>query len=40
MLTSPAEHREFIRRRAADFLMPDAPRVGGSTPYLRMQTLA
>jgi len=30
----------FIRQRAADFLMPDAPRVGGITPYLRVQTLA
>ncbi|UYP29456.1 mandelate racemase/muconate lactonizing enzyme family protein [Pseudomonas sp. Z8(2022)] len=40
MLTSPAEHWEFIRQRAADFLMPDAPRVGGITPYLRVQTLA
>lgn len=40
MLTSPAEHWEFIRQRAADLLMPDAPRVGGITPYLRVQTLA
>ena len=40
MLTSPAEHWEFIHRRGADFLMPDAPRVGGITPYLRVQTLA
>ncbi len=40
MLTSPAEHWEFIRQRGADFLMPDAPRLGGITPYLRVQTLA
>ncbi len=40
MLTSPAEHWEFIRLRGADYLMPDAPRVGGITPYLRVQTLA
>ena len=40
MLTSPAEHWEFIRLRAADYLMPDAPRVGGITPYLRVQALA
>ena len=28
MLTSVAEHDELIRHRAADYLMPDAPRVG------------
>ena len=30
MLTSPAEHWEFIRQRGADFFIPDAPRVGGA----------
>lgn len=40
MLTSVAEHREFIKLRAADYLMPDAPRVGGITPYLKVQALA
>jgi L-alanine-DL-glutamate epimerase-like enolase superfamily enzyme len=40
MLTSVAEHWEFIRLRAADYLMPDAPRVGGITPYLKIQALA
>ncbi|BBP62437.1 mandelate racemase/muconate lactonizing enzyme family protein [Pseudomonas sp. St316] len=40
MLTSVAEHWEFIKLRAADYLMPDAPRVGGITPYLRVQALA
>lgn len=34
MLTSALEHGELIRHRAADILMPDAPRVGGITPYL------
>ncbi|AEV65874.1 L-talarate/galactarate dehydratase [Pseudomonas ogarae] len=40
MLTSVAEHGEFIKLRAADYLMPDAPRVGGITPYLMVQALA
>ncbi len=40
MLTSVAEHWDFIRQRGADYLMPDAPRVGGITPYLKVATLA
>ncbi len=40
MLTSTLEHAELIRHRAADFLMPDAPRVGGITPFLKIATLA
>jgi L-alanine-DL-glutamate epimerase-like enolase superfamily enzyme len=40
MLTSVAEHWDFIRHRGADYLMPDAPRVGGITPYLKVATLA
>ena len=36
MLTSPAEHGDLIRHRAADYLMPDAPRVGGITPFLKI----
>ncbi|WP_413740377.1 L-talarate/galactarate dehydratase [Sodalis sp. RH14] len=40
MLTSVAEHWEFIKNRAADYLMPDAPRVGGITPYLKVAALA
>ncbi|CAH2601980.1 L-talarate/galactarate dehydratase [Rhodovastum atsumiense] len=40
MLTSVHEHWEFIRQDGADFLMPDAPRVGGITPYLKVATLA
>lgn len=40
MLTSVAEHQEFIRLRGADFLMPDAPRVGGITPFLKVAALA
>ena len=40
MLTSVAEHGELIRHRAADYLMPDAPRVGGITPFLRIASQA
>jgi L-alanine-DL-glutamate epimerase-like enolase superfamily enzyme len=40
MLTSAAEHGELIRHRAADYLMPDAPRVGGITPFLKISALA
>jgi L-alanine-DL-glutamate epimerase-like enolase superfamily enzyme len=40
MLTSVAEHRELIRRRSADFLQPDAPRVGGISQFLKVTALA
>ncbi len=40
MLTSAAEHAELIRHRAADYLMPDAPRVGGITPFLKIAAMA
>lgn len=40
MLVSASEHAELIRQRAADFLMPDAPRVGGITPFLKVASLA
>ncbi|WP_407525443.1 L-talarate/galactarate dehydratase [Methylobacterium oryzisoli] len=40
MLTSVTEHWEFIRQGGADYLMPDGPRVGGITPFLRIATLA
>jgi L-alanine-DL-glutamate epimerase-like enolase superfamily enzyme len=40
MLTSVAEHDELIRRGAADVIQPDAPRIGGITPFLRLATLA
>ncbi|HEU0202433.1 MAG TPA: mandelate racemase/muconate lactonizing enzyme family protein [Burkholderiaceae bacterium] len=40
MLTSAAEHAELIRHRAADYLMPDAPRVGGITPFLQIAAQA
>jgi L-alanine-DL-glutamate epimerase-like enolase superfamily enzyme len=40
MLTSVGEHWELIRHRAADYLQPDAPRVGGITPFLKVAALA
>ena len=40
MLTSAAEHGELIRHHAADYLMPDAPRVGGITPFLKIAAQA
>lgn len=40
MLTSAAEHGELIRHRAADYLMPDGPRVGGITPFLKIASQA
>lgn len=40
MLTSAMEHGDLIRHRAADYLMPDAPRVGGITPYLKIAAQA
>ncbi|WP_329454902.1 L-talarate/galactarate dehydratase [Streptomyces sp. NBC_01497] len=40
MLASVAEHQELIRLGAADVLQPDAPRIGGITPFLKLATLA
>lgn len=40
MLTSAAEHGELIRHRSADFLMPDGPRLGGITPFLKVAAQA
>ncbi|HEY2929874.1 L-talarate/galactarate dehydratase [Piscinibacter sp.] len=40
MLTSVAEHYELIRNNAVDFIQPDAPRVGGITPFLKILSLA
>src|SRR5260221_1375647 len=34
MLTSHAEHSHLIASAACDFVQPDAPRVGGITPFL------
>jgi len=40
MLCSVAEHFQLMRLGAADYLQPDAPRVGGVTPFLRIMALA
>jgi L-alanine-DL-glutamate epimerase-like enolase superfamily enzyme len=40
MLTSVAELYEFIRLDAVDIIQPDAPRVGGITPFLKLAALA
>jgi L-alanine-DL-glutamate epimerase-like enolase superfamily enzyme len=40
MLSSVAEHVRLIDARAADVIQPDAPRIGGITPFLRLATLA
>ncbi|GLY15186.1 L-talarate/galactarate dehydratase [Kineosporia sp. NBRC 101677] len=40
MLTSVAEHAELLRLRSVDYLQPDAPRVGGITPFLKLLALA
>jgi L-alanine-DL-glutamate epimerase-like enolase superfamily enzyme len=40
MLTSPGEHEELLRHEAVDFLQPDAPRVGGITPFLAIMARA
>lgn len=40
VLTSVAEHWELIRHHSVDFIQPDAPRVGGITPMLKIMGLA
>lgn len=40
MLTSVAEHTALIDANASDVVQPDAPRVGGITPFLRITALA
>lgn len=40
MLTSVAEHDRLIQADAVDILQPDAPRIGGITPFLKLATLA
>ena len=39
MLTSPAEHWEFIRQDAVGFIQPDAARVGGITQFLKIMAM-
>lgn len=40
MLTSFNEHAQLITANACDFIQPDAPRVGGITPFLQIMNLA
>lgn len=40
MLSSVAEHISLIDHRSADIIQPDAPRIGGITPFLRLAALA
>ena len=40
MLSSVAEHVALIEHGAADVIQPDAPRIGGITPFLRLAALA
>ncbi|WP_052424226.1 L-talarate/galactarate dehydratase [Nonomuraea candida] len=40
MLSSAADLVRLVDLRAADFLQPDVPRVGGITPYLKVAALA
>jgi L-alanine-DL-glutamate epimerase-like enolase superfamily enzyme len=40
MLTSTVEHARLLALGGADILQPDAPRVGGVTPFLRVAALA
>ena len=39
-LTSVDEHAQLMDLAASDVLQPDAPRIGGITPFLRVATLA
>ncbi len=40
MLTSFVEHAQLIHAHASDFVQLDAPRVGGTTPFLKIMSLA
>jgi len=40
MLASVAEHVRLIEAGAVDVIQPDAPRIGGITPFLRLAALA
>ncbi len=40
MLTSFGEHAQLIMTNGSDFIQPDAPRVGGITPFLQIMALA
>jgi L-alanine-DL-glutamate epimerase-like enolase superfamily enzyme len=40
MLTSVREHRDLLDAGAVDIIQPDAPRIGGITPFQRLLALA
>ncbi|MGI8459956.1 MAG: L-talarate/galactarate dehydratase [Propionibacteriaceae bacterium] len=40
MLASVAEHRRLIDHRSVDVIQPDAPRIGGITPFLQLAHFA
>jgi L-alanine-DL-glutamate epimerase-like enolase superfamily enzyme len=40
MLSSVAEHKNLIAKRACDIIQPDAPRVGGITNFMQLLALA
>ena len=40
MLSSVGEHIALIEHRSVDVIQPDAPRIGGITPFLRLAALA
>ncbi|WP_432511296.1 L-talarate/galactarate dehydratase [Kineococcus sp. SYSU DK001] len=40
MLSSVGEHLALVEHRSADVIQPDAPRIGGITPFLRLAALA
>ena len=40
MLSSVGEHIALIENRSVDIIQPDAPRIGGITPFLRLAHLA
>jgi len=40
MLSSVDEHRRLITHKSVDIIQPDAPRIGGITPFLRLSDMA
>ncbi len=40
MLSAASDHRRFLEAGAVDVIQPDAPRIGGITPYRRVADLA
>ncbi|MGO1944248.1 MAG: L-talarate/galactarate dehydratase [Ancrocorticia sp.] len=40
MLTSVAEHQKLVEMNSADFIQPDAPRIGGISEFLKLTTIA